>query len=117
MDDEQLYYKEKYFKYKLKYLALKEQLGGRVKVENTDIIGNSLAKGLLYIKNQTTKKTGGFDKKKFISYLEADLLNNPSASYDKQALYDIIKHNSQYFDMNSTAVRNIKLGTLVHDCT
>jgi hypothetical protein len=28
MDDEQQYYKEKYFKYKLKYLTLKEQLGG-----------------------------------------------------------------------------------------
>jgi hypothetical protein len=28
LDEEQLYYKEKYFKYKLKYLTLKEHLGG-----------------------------------------------------------------------------------------
>jgi hypothetical protein len=28
MDDEQLYYKDKYLKYKLKYLTLKEQLDG-----------------------------------------------------------------------------------------
>jgi hypothetical protein len=28
MDEEQLYYKEKYFKYKLKYLTLKEELEG-----------------------------------------------------------------------------------------
>jgi hypothetical protein len=31
MDDEQLYYKEKYFKYKLKYVTLKKQLGGDFK--------------------------------------------------------------------------------------
>jgi hypothetical protein len=34
MDEEQLYYKEKYFKYKLKYLTLKEELEGGFKVSN-----------------------------------------------------------------------------------
>jgi hypothetical protein len=32
--EEQLYYKEKYFKYKLKYLTLKEELEGGFKVSN-----------------------------------------------------------------------------------
>jgi hypothetical protein len=33
LDEEQLYYKAKYFKYKLKYVALKKQLGGFISID------------------------------------------------------------------------------------
>ena len=95
LNDEQLYYKEKYFKYKLKYLALKEQLGGRYKIYNDDIAANYLTQGLLLVKNQATKKLGGFDKKKFISYLETDLLKDPLLTASKQDLYDTIKKKTK----------------------
>jgi len=38
LDEEQLYYKAKYFKYKLKYVALKKQLGGFISID-VDAIG------------------------------------------------------------------------------
>jgi hypothetical protein len=41
LDEEQLYYKQKYLKYKLKYVALKKQIGGFVSI---DIDVNALGK-------------------------------------------------------------------------
>jgi hypothetical protein len=89
LNDEQLYYKEKYFKYKLKYLALKEQLGGRTN-RNSTTLGQAIAKasvsGLISVKNSIQKATGGFDKDKFLKYLRDDIINSP----DKNELEPLI---------------------------
>jgi flagellin-specific chaperone FliS len=53
LTEEQLYYKEKYFKYKLKYLTLKEHLGGN---KQTKATGNKVAPAAA--KKQATVATG-----------------------------------------------------------
>jgi hypothetical protein len=83
MDDEQLYYKEKYFKYKLKYLTLKEQLGG-VKESNSIVkaINDRISS---FIKRQT--------KEEKISFNSADdNLNKYIQNYDNR-LYKTISHH------------------------
>jgi hypothetical protein len=57
LTEEQLYYKEKYFKYKLKYLTLKEHLGGNPKkTKATVATGNKAAPAAA--KKQATVATG-----------------------------------------------------------
>ena len=60
----------------------------------------------------TTLITGGAFKKRTNKLSTVFKYINRICNY----LYDMIKSNPEYFDMNSCAVRNIKLGTLIHGC-
>ena len=71
-----------------------------------------LHKGTLTETLLTTLITGGAFKKRTNKLSTVFKYINRICNY----LYDMIKSNPEYFDMNSSAVRNIKLGTLVHGC-
>jgi hypothetical protein len=113
LNDEQLYYKDKYLKYKLKYVTLKKQLGGR---RNSTTLGQAMGKGavstFLSAKNLIQKATGGFDKDKFLKYLKADIQNSP----DKDELERLI-HRTLYSGRNTVSGKSKTIIELIKDST
>jgi hypothetical protein len=123
MDDKQLYYKEKYFKYKLKYLTLKEQLGGLKKsvvvpsyAKSTSnwSKGLSAAKAFVAEKQESVSKSVADSKAKAISKsnnavkkVTEKIVNTVNAAVIPDFLKNIVsKTNSKYTD-NNDQVRDI----------
>jgi hypothetical protein len=115
LDDEQQYYKEKYLKYKLKYVALKKQLGGRTN-RNSTTLGQAMGKGavstFLSAKNLIQKATGGFDKDKFLKYLRDNIINSPY----KDELEPLIRR-TLYSGRNTVSGKSKTIIELIKDST
>jgi hypothetical protein len=94
LDDEQQYYKEKYFKYKLKYIALKKQLGG----SKASRANARAAENLAWLATPVTAPIAGI--KSLIKY-------NKKANFNWNNLAQKLNDNDNRIDSTNYALYNI----------
>jgi hypothetical protein len=128
LTEEQLYYKEKYFKYKLKYLTLKEHLGGNKQTKATgNKVAPAAAKKQATVKSDdkkvTVKELGGTDsiekednlmetnegKKKFRKDIAELITKYFEAKYNSDELYTKLKNKNIFIKIHNQSQRTISI--------
>jgi hypothetical protein len=92
MDDKQLYFKNKYLKYKLKYVTLKEQQEGGMRGFSGIASSASYLKDSAVNTSIVTQIKSNFDPEKILKYFSKNLQNDEDKKmYDKIISRDILK--------------------------